>query len=147
MNCSWVTVIRNSMVLKSFHIKFYYSRVLDKYYDFVVIVPTVLFQCDSVQFLFLIEFFLLLSSSCLSCTMFSVIDNSSIGFHCLFFSYFGAIHLWRPQKNHVFDPPLLPVHMRRHGPDPPPPLVDVHTRLTWNTHRSLEMASTMTYRT
>jgi len=32
-----------------------------------------------------------------------------------------------------------------HGTDPP--LVDVHTRSTWNTHRSLEMASTMTYRT
>ena len=30
---------------------------------------------------------------------------------------------------------------------PPPPLVDVHTRSTWNTHRSLEMASTMKYRT
>ena len=51
----------------------------------------------------------------------------------------GAIHLWRPQKNHVFDPP---VHMGRTSP-----LVDVHTRSTWNTHRSLEMASTMTYRT
>jgi len=30
---------------------------------------------------------------------------------------------------------------------PPSPLVDVHMRSTWNTHRSLEMASTMTYRT
>ena len=37
-----------------------------------------------------------------------------------------------------------PVHMRPHGPDTPPP-VDFHTRSTWNTHRSLEMASTMTY--
>ena len=36
--------------------------------------------------------------------------------------YLGAIHLWRPQKNHVFDPPLPPVLMRPHGPDPLPPL-------------------------
>jgi len=40
--------------------------------------------------------------------------------------------------------PLLPlstcVHMGR------TPLVDVHTRPTWNTHCSLEMASSMTYR-
>ena len=31
--------------------------------------------------------------------------------------------------------------------EPPLPLVDDHTRSTWNTHRSLEMASTLTYRT
>ena len=36
------------------------------------------------------------------------------------------------------------VHM---GRTPPSPLVDVHTRSTWNTHRSPETASTMTYRT
>jgi len=47
-------------------------------------------------------------------------------------------------KNKVFDVP--PVHMRLHGPDPLP-LVDVHMRSTWNTHRSLETVSTMTYRT
>ena len=37
-----------------------------------------------------------------------------------------------------------PVHMRPHLPDP---LVDVHMRSTWNIHRSLELASTMTLRT
>src|SRR6218665_1901100 len=45
-------------------------------------------------------------------------------------------------KNQVFDPPP---HCP-HGPDPLP-LVDVQTRSTRNTHCSLEMASTMTYRT
>ena len=56
----------------------------------------------------------------------------------------GAIHLWRPQKNHVFDlrsPLSTCVHMGR----TPFPHLDVHTRSTWNTRRSLEMASTMTY--
>ena len=50
----------------------------------------------------------------------------------------GIVH----KKSGFWPPP--PVHMRPHGPDPLP-LVDVHTRPTWNTHRSLEMASTMTY--
>ena len=62
----------------------------------------------------------------------------------------GAIHLWRPQKITFFkiSYPIPPVHMRPHGPDPPTPLVDVHTRrheihtalLKWLVH-------TMTYRT
>ena len=56
--------------------------------------------------------------------------------------------IWHPQKIR-FLTPLPSVHMRPHGPDPPPPLVDVHTRSTWNTHRSLKTDSrpTMTYRT
>ena len=32
---------------------------------------------------------------------------------------------------------LITSHMRPHGPDPPP-LVDVHTRSTWNTHALLK---------
>jgi len=39
--------------------------------------------------------------------------------------------------------PLTPVYMGR----TPLPLVDANTRSTWNTHRALEMASTMTYQT
>jgi len=50
-------------------------------------------------------------------------------------------------KNQVFTPlPLPSVHMRPHGPDSLP-LEDFHTQSTWNTHRSLEISSTMTYRT
>jgi len=56
---------------------------------------------------------------------------------------FGAIHLWRPQKNHVFGP-LSPLST---WAGPPFPLVDVHTWSTGNTHCSLEMASTMTCQT
>ena len=46
----------------------------------------------------------------------------------------GVIHLRRPQKNQVFDP-LPPVHMRPHGPDPPP-LVDA-TRGRHEIHTAL----------
>src|SRR6218665_3331323 len=35
-----------------------------------------------------------------------------------------------PTKKSGFRPPLPSVHMRPHGPDPLPPLVDVHTRST-----------------
>ena len=55
------------------------------------------------------------------------------------FAPLGAIHLWRPQKIPVFDPLPLSTWAGL------PPLVDVHTWSTWNTHRSLETASTMTY--
>jgi len=48
----------------------------------------------------------------------------------------GAIHLWRPQKSDFW----LPSLSTWAGP---PPLVDIHTRSTWNTHRSLEMASSI----
>jgi len=40
--------------------------------------------------------------------------------------------------------PLPPVHMRPHGPDPPPSLW-TSTRGRHEIHTALEMASTMTY--
>ena len=57
----------------------------------------------------------------------------------------GVIHLWRPQEIRFLTPLFLStcVYMDR----TPSPLVDVHTWSRWNTHRSLEMASTMTYQT
>jgi len=48
---------------------------------------------------------------------------------------YRVIHLWRPQENRDFLPPPL-VHMRL-------TLVDVHTQSTWDTHSSLETASTI----
>ena len=48
-------------------------------------------------------------------------------------------HLFMTSKKSGFWPPLLSVHTRPPELDPLP-LVDVHTRLIWNTHRSLETA-------
>ena len=50
----------------------------------------------------------------------------------------GVIHLWRPQKNRVFDRLRPPVRMRPHGPDPSSPrgrpyAVDMkYIPLSWN---------------
>jgi len=48
-------------------------------------------------------------------------------------------------KNQVFDPPPPCPHASTWAG--PLPLVDVHMRSRWNTHRSLKMASTMAFRT
>ena len=57
----------------------------------------------------------------------------------------GVIHLWRPQENRAFDPRSPCLHTSTCAW--PLSLVGVHTPSTWNTHRSLETASTMTFRT